>query len=293
MANINIKALLPPSFDWGDQKRSASLIAVYDGIVAKIDDCIHWYQTKRTFKRVLAWWFRILAVILATCATILPTLSEINGRDGLPEDWYFRPGLATILGILAGFFIMLDRLIGASSAWIRYTMAETSLKELRDELFLAYSLEKSLWAPAPEPSLEQTKHALSSLQNFLTKANQVVRDETDQWKSEFQSALAQVEDYTKIQPKKVEESVVTIKIANPDRLAGAWSVSLNNGPDLPGASDSKTFRVTPGLVTIRLEALVKSGTNDASTKTFSTERGEVLKAAASTEVLITLPPAGS
>src|SRR6185503_19525550 len=107
--------------------------------------------------------------------------------------------------------------------------AETALKELRDELTFAYTIEEAQWAGQNEPTVEQTKHTLTTLQGFLTRANQIVRNETDQWKSEFQNALQQVDEYAKAQPKKAEEAVGTVKIANPDRLAGKWCVSFNDG----------------------------------------------------------------
>src|SRR3954470_3802340 len=174
----NIQTLEQAQFDWADGKRNTSLKAVYTAIQGKIDDSIHWYQTKRVLKRKLAWCFRVTAILLAAIATALPTVAEMTRNT---DRWFSHSGTATILGIIVGALLMLDKLIGASSSWIRYTMAETALKELQDELTLAYTLESAAWIGLPEPSVEQTKHALSALQGFLARASQIVHDETVQW----------------------------------------------------------------------------------------------------------------
>ncbi|MDA1273198.1 MAG: DUF4231 domain-containing protein [Verrucomicrobia bacterium] len=198
----NIQTLEHIEFDWVDSKRAASLKALYAGILGKIDGSIKWYQTKRVLKRQLAWCFRVTAILLGAVAAALPTVAEMTRRT---DDWLVRPGMATIVGVAVGALLMLDKFIGASSAWIRYTMAETALKELRDEWILAYALEAAGWLGMAEASVEQAKHALSMLQGFLARGNQIVRDETTQWKAEFQSALQQIEEFAKTQPGRLRK----------------------------------------------------------------------------------------
>ena len=282
----NIKSLEHASFDWADGKRAASLKTLYEGILAKIDDSIQWYQTKRVLKRRLAWCFRVTAILLGAAATALPTAAEMTRGT---TDWLVRPGTATLLGIVVGALLMLDKFIGASSAWIRYTMAETSLKELRDDIALAYTLEAAGWVGMAEPSVEQSKHALSTLQGFLARANQIVRDETTQWKAEFQGALQQIEDSAKAPPRKVDEAVVIVKIANPDRLAGGWSLAIDGGPEEPVEGDSKSFRRTPGPINVRAKAAIKTGADGSQTKAFATETADVLVTGTPKTITITLP----
>ena len=80
----------------------------------------------------------------------------------------------------------------------------TALKELRDKFAMAIYLHEAEWAGQSEPTVEQTKQTLGMVQDFLTKANQILSAETDQWKAEFQSALQQADDFAKSQPKKDE-----------------------------------------------------------------------------------------
>jgi hypothetical protein len=188
--------------------------------------------------------------------------------------------------------LILDKFIGASSAWIRFTMAETALKELRDELSMAWMLETATWGeskPPAEPTVEQTKHALTTLQTFVLRANQIVHDETNQWKTEFQGALQQIDDSAKTPPRKIEEAVGIVKITNPDRLAGDWSLSIDGGPEERAAGDSKSIRRTPGPITVKVSATIKVGANGPQTKQFTMETADILVAGTPKTITIPLP----
>jgi len=219
----------------------------------------------------------------------MPTISEMTHKT---DDWYVRPGLATIIGIVVATLLLIDKFIGASSAWIRFTMAETALKELRDELNLAWMLETATWAeskPPTEPTVDQTKHALTTLQTFVVRPNQIVHDETNQWKTEFQGALQQIDDAAKTPPRKIEEAVGIVKITNPDRLAADWGLSIDGGAEERITGDSRSLRRTPGPITIRVSARIKTGANGGPTRDFATEAADMLVAGTPKTIPITLP----
>lgn len=189
-----------PEFKWSDGQRSSSLKAQYAAIVAKIDGSIGWYQSKRGWKRTFGTWLRVWAVIFVAGAAALPTAAELWGAG----KWWAHSGAAPVLGIVAALLIGLDKLSGATSGWIRYILAETSLKELRDDFAAGYNLETGNWAGVAEPTIEQTRHALETLHGYLVRANEIVRDETNQWKAEFQSALQQIEESAKAASRRAE-----------------------------------------------------------------------------------------
>ncbi|MHC4520128.1 MAG: SLATT domain-containing protein [Planctomycetota bacterium] len=232
----NIKTVGGAKFDWSDGKRAASIEATYKAILEKLDGSITWYQDKRVLKRQCAWGFRVSAVVLGTAAAAIPTLSEMTNGAGGPA---VRPGIATILGVVVGALLLLDRLIGASSAWIRFTMAETALKELRDELGLAFALEAGLWAGKNEPSVEQTRHAVATLQGFLVRVNQIIHDETDRWKAEFQSALQQVDELARAQTKRLAGAVETEKVTKPSETSTRKTARSTTGPKKRGSRTAR------------------------------------------------------
>jgi len=285
MHRINIKPIAAIDFDWAPAKRAQSVTNVYDEVLNKIFDSIAWYQAKRGGKRTAALGFRIGAIIFATIATLLPTLSEITSDKVL--GWRLSPGFATIAGLIAAMLIFLDKLLGSSSGWIRYTMAETTLKELLDQLTSTFKLELGSWINSTEPTIEETRHTLSALFTILAANNQVVRDETNQWKLEFQGALQLTDDLAKAASKKVEEAIGMLKLSNPERLVGSWTLSINDGPDEPCEGDSKSFRLSPGSVTLRVKATVK--TVNGAQRPYQSELADVLVAGAPKIMTITLP----
>ena len=156
---------------------------------------------------------------------------------------------------------------------------------------IAWFLESGSWADQTKPTVDETKHALNVLQGFISRANQIVHNETDQWRAEFQSALQQIDEYAKTQPKRFEDTTYTIKISNPDRLAGAWAVSINGGPEETGTGDSRAFRVAPGPIIVRFKSDIKDGADGGKTRPYATETGDQLTAGTPKTWSITLPTA--
>lgn len=282
---VNIKTLSLPEFDWRVEQRKESLHRLYQAVCVKLDDSIVWYETKRNNKRTMTWILRLSAMIFGLIAAILPTLAEISRT--LDVGW-FRPGVATISALVAGFLLMLDRLFGASSAWMRYMLADMALKELREEFGMTFGLEMAALAEESAPSLDQTKHIYQAIQGILTRANQILRDETNQWKAEFQSALQQTEELAKVQPRQVQEAVATVRITNPERLADRqWKLAINNGGEIFERGVSKAVRLTPGPILLRLTANIRS--HDSTAREHMEEKATDLPPGSSVEIPFTLP----
>ena len=247
----DLKPVPETSFNWEDGHRLQSLQSLRDAVAGKIDVTAGWYMKGKRWRRKFGRAARVSAMILATMAAAQPTLAEMFRT---PEGWWTRPGLATIFALLAAALLLLDRFFGASTGWVRYIMTGMALNDLRDEFEAIWRLESAAWAGQPEPNIEQTKHAISLLQGFITRVNEIVRAETEAWKAEFQSALQQVEDYAKSAVRKIEQSGLKVNIANFDKVEVPWSIALNGGTPEPVSSAEKTFTLTPGHTQIAVEA---------------------------------------
>jgi len=104
---------------------------------------------------------QFFVIALGAFATMIPSISQMVGPQG---SFLSQPANATIVAVIVGTLIMMDKFFGASSAWVRYTMAETSLKELRDELTFSAALDGATWTGG-EPSVEQAKQALQTFRD--------------------------------------------------------------------------------------------------------------------------------
>lgn len=282
---LDIENISIPTFDWTPEKRRSSLDSLYAAVSHKLDNSIKWYQSKRPIKRLMAWFFRLAAMLFTLLALTLPVLAEIFRSS---DDLWFHPAFASIAVAVAGFFIGMDRFSGSSSAWMRYMSADMDLKEVKLDLSVAYNLELASLSEEVNPSIEQTKHVFQCIQGYLTRCNQILKEETNQWKSEFQTALQQIEEQAKTPAKQIKEAVITVRIANPEGLAsGDWKLSINNGSEITVQGVSKAIRLTPGTLLLKLSAKIKK--QDGSVRDYVEERSHLLSAETATEITFTLP----
>src|SRR5437868_6963379 len=81
-STMNIDPLDEGFFDWTDGKRKASVELYYKLTGKKIGNAITWYQTKRRSKRKIACWLQFFVIALGAFATMIPSISQIVGREG-------------------------------------------------------------------------------------------------------------------------------------------------------------------------------------------------------------------
>jgi hypothetical protein len=280
----NICTMSRAEFDWKDGKQEDSLKAFRDAVAAKIDDAVRWYQGKRYWPRWQGWGLRVSAIIFGALATAVPAISEMKWTIA---GWAVQPSVATVLGVVAATLLLIDRFQGSTSAWVRFSVAEMSLKEIADELPFAYSQEMKDWDPASGPTVEQTSRGLAMLRDFLLRANQVVRDETNQWKAEFLGAIQQIDDSVKAIPRKAQDAVAVVTIGNAERLAGDWALSVDNGPEETVSGDSRAVRHAPGPIRIRVRGMLRPAGSGES-KPFCKESAESLAAGEAKTITIEL-----
>ena len=139
-------------FDWGSEHSEQSLNSVYLYSTKLASDAIDWYIYAKKKKKKGARIIRVLSIILAALAAILPTLSELfQQKDGTP---LIRAGWTTVALGVAGALLLLDRFFGFSSAWIRYIVAELQIKQLNEEFQMDWETERAGWQ-GNSPTREQ------------------------------------------------------------------------------------------------------------------------------------------
>src|SRR6516165_6273201 len=119
------------NFDWNSGHAEESLNKVYLYSTQLAKDTIGWYISAKKKKKKGARIIRVLSIILAALAAILPTLSELfQHKNGTTV---IRAGWTTVALAVAGSLLLLDRFFGFSSAWIRYIVAELQVKQINEE----------------------------------------------------------------------------------------------------------------------------------------------------------------
>jgi hypothetical protein len=103
-----------------------------------------------------------------------------------PKD--FRPDAAwsTILIALAGLFFFLDRFLGYSSRWIRYTLTWVEMQKA------LHTFEMD-WHIARSAQEENISTLLQRAKTFMETVDTLFQNETNEWAAEFRDTLRQVD----------------------------------------------------------------------------------------------------
>lgn len=257
MAKKLDKDLIPYSelnFDWNTEKAEESLNKVYLYSTQLAKDAIDWYIYAKKKKKKGARIIRVLSIILAALAAILPTLSELfQQKDGTTV---IRAGWTTIALGIAGALLLLDRFFGFSSAWIRYIVAELQIKQINEEFQMDWETERAGWQ-GNSPTREQIIQMLTRCKTFASQVNNIVRDETNAWVQEFQNSIKYLDDTLKTSSKGQESGSLNITITNGDATKDGWTLKIDSGDTEKyfGKTAAKK-NLVPGGHLIKIEAVI-------------------------------------
>jgi SMODS and SLOG-associating 2TM effector domain 2 len=170
-----------------------SLQPLFDGLVAKADSTLGWYEAHQRRNRNRARAIRATAIALGALTAMIPVLISV-----LPDGFAFhgvRPqqlgALATLFGLAAGALVAFDRLFGFSSAWVRYITTYQQLQTVIEKFQLAWCREQLRAANALA--------LLDLLAAFSTAANDLVRNETAAWATEFTKSISDLDRHIESQ----------------------------------------------------------------------------------------------
>ncbi|KKO18772.1 MAG: SLATT domain-containing protein [Candidatus Brocadia sp.] len=175
-----------PVLSWNSNEWDVSLKKLYEYVVRETRKAITWYDEKRRSKRVWGYSLRMSAIIVTGVSGVIPVLSQIFLTERLNPLW------ATIAIAVAAILIALDRFAGLTSGWVRYMITQMELDRLLETF--CFDWEKNRLAYSGSVSTpEQAKEALLLCKEFILKIREMVKNETQMWASEFQTALKEIE----------------------------------------------------------------------------------------------------
>jgi hypothetical protein len=241
---------LDPNLQW-DSVVDESLSKIYKYVVAFSDSTILWYQSRRRPKRYFGVSLRVGALVATAAAGLVP-LSENLINVLIPPVW------STVLVAFAGVFVSVDVLGGYTSGWVRYMLAQQKVERLRDAFLLEWNALKVAQTNA-QGMLERAK-------TFLLAVGKVVDDETQEWATEFQNALKEMEKARKTAAEIERTGAIEVSVKNPQTVTG-WTLEIDGSQR--GQTSGKNLAITDVLVGIRK---LKVYGQDAKGKTFSDEK---------------------
>ncbi len=178
----NLFPLILSELPWHDAEASAESVSkLYERVVLAAENSIDWYLRKKESRKrgALACSFFALAFLLL--GMLVPATLLVD-----PEFPY--PNLGYVLILASGACMLVNRLFGYSSGWMRYLRAAFTLKRQLEEFQLDWALVRSEMGGDPVDP-KQTARLLNGLKRMTQQMNRLVEEETDLWLREFGSEL--------------------------------------------------------------------------------------------------------
>ncbi len=252
---------------------------LYAKIVEKGREAMSWYSRQKETNKRWGRRFRVVAILLGSAASITPIIVQL-----LPADEYYQRWsvLASVFAVLGATCVGLDNYSGASSGWMRYVSSYLELNSRLEALQFGWA---RLAMSTPGLSKDQRLAALLDLlQGFLTSVNDLVKQETQEWMAEFKGNLALLEQRMEAQRTALATApsasygALKVQVEGSEKLReGKWRVVLETRRELEGTGSSSVVAtgVGPGLLGIRLEALLADGKPFMTEEVVPIRAGEV------------------
>lgn len=224
----------------------------YNEVIQEATSKADWYKRKKPLKRIASKIIRAASIVLIGLGGLFPIIKDIDGYD--ISNW----GYYTIA--IAGVLLFLDKFFGFSSGWIRYITTEMNIRQKISAFELQWEIETSKAQlcedqPAGKYNCKTTTQLLTMLKNFLSQIDELVKEETGVWASEFQTNMAELQKLADSKVKSLQPGNVRITITN-------WAQVKNNYPDVSVmlgmqsekllGSETLLTNIAPGTYTIML-----------------------------------------
>jgi hypothetical protein len=238
--------------DWSPAHRVESLGKLKAYVARHGANAVEYYQFAKKPKKRWAIWLRMGALLFAGAAGLIPILSQLYVRaDG---TLYVQPAWASVALALAAGALAIDRFFGFSSGWMRFMGTELKARRALDDFELEWEAARAAWADAA-PTAEQGQDMIGRATRFAGAVADIVRDETDQWMSEFREAIRQIDERSKAAVSAEHRGAVRVLVTNGDQAAEGWDLSVDDGPGRPHRGRTAALNsVLPGLHVIRVRA---------------------------------------
>ena len=256
---------------WESGKAQASLQTVYDYCIGKAEDFIVWYIRKKKWIKRWARCLRMGAILAVSIAALIPLLAQVWVDEGTPV---IAPAWASIVLVIGGALVGLDKFFGFSGGWIRFITTEMHLHQILEEFKFDWNLEKASWE-GKEPDKDQVQRQLNLAKTFLMQVHQAVREEVKAWVVEFKSVLKLLDEAVRTKAEGTKLGGLNVTVTNGDACSKGWGLSIDGGGIRKHSGKTAAVRdLIPGIHTVRVEGLI-GGKQKTEEKNVTVSAGSV------------------
>ncbi|MCP4678059.1 MAG: SLATT domain-containing protein [Deltaproteobacteria bacterium] len=194
MAKVNdLKYENLEELSWEPDSRLDSMKKLFDYAIGYATKATDWYFSKRKWKRLWGYVFRVSAVVAGAAAGVIPVIGEMYKVGEVPM---IKPAWATCALAAAALLVLLDKLGGFTSGWVRYILAGQQIaRKMEDFKFDWEQLRIQL--TGAHPTNEQAIDAINRCRSFAMETDSIVQKETQLWAAEFQSTIKEIDNVVK------------------------------------------------------------------------------------------------
>jgi hypothetical protein len=164
---------------------------IYQYVKSQAIDAINWYLKRKGPASRFSKSLRLLAIIVGTLGAVFPLLQSTDFAEN--SNNFSQYGY--ILLALAGGCVLLDKLFGFSSNWMRYMNTIMRLKILLAEFEMDWA-RLTLRIGSGSINEEQQEEMFDCLTEFRLNVMEELKNETQKWIEEFRSNMDRLEVYT-------------------------------------------------------------------------------------------------
>ena len=210
-----------PPISWKLENLEADLKALSDYSLSIADSARTYYQKNSRKKKSWAKNLRLVAILATALGGMLPILSQILRTYKIDLD----PAWATVAITVAITAIGLDRFFGFSSAWMRFVTTEIKMEGRIEQFRLNVENEKFSWHGVA-PNFEQGRSMLTIIVQFITETSDIVKDETNTWMVEFQSAIQKFNEEANVKADATKLGGLSVTIEAGEKFKNGLKIHL-------------------------------------------------------------------
>lgn len=296
-----------PQLKWEKDKAASPLAELCHYAATQTEDAINWYYKSKRGRRWFCRACRMAAILLTAFAGLLPLINEIvmaekpapakfqiqDPRPAVadpqqpgaplapklevaPAKARIHPLYSAIALALAATLILIDRFYGFTTGWVRYVLTAQQLTQSLEVFRLEVERQKLGWGNL-EPTQDQARTLVTTIQQFCAQARGTIADETKSWAAEFAEVLKQLDEQIKVVSQANQKSAIQIAVTNGDQCPNGWNLKVDDrAPESRGGKEV-SVDVLPGMHTVRVDGQIgnKPATAQQAIKVAPGEIGRV------------------
>ncbi len=248
-----------PQSSWEPKEAVLSLDKLFVYVTAKAERAVNWYYVKRDSRRRMGSLLRYGAILSTGTAGVIPLLGTIFKNNNVP---WVDPAWAAMALAAAALMIAIDKFGGFTSGWIRYVLAAQQIDEAVENFRFTWELEKhKLQLPI---SGEASQIMIAHCKDFLLRVQEIVREETQKWATEFQAAIKEVDEAAKAAAAAIKEKTkieqvagLGVEVENGLLCESGWQLSLDGGPSRQFTGRRASLaNLKPGIYAIQVVGVI-------------------------------------